>query len=167
MLWLYRSLLSHLLHNHSRVLEQQRTLDRISIERFTSSTGRPSTDLAAVYQCVVTEPGVEPLGLHTRAGDGATDTYLSFGNLFWKDAGDEVYAVLTAACDLAYSPGRERRFPGDRFGSSSRVGSKRLTNPRRGLPSVPTSLCVEASLIASCGPTGTRFGKSTASQVNG
>ena len=116
MLWLYKSLFSHLLHDHEEVLAEQKKLDALSFEQFTPSQSAPSANLAEIYRFALTEPGIGPLGPHPRAAPGSNEPYLQLGDMFFKDAGGtEVLIVLSAACDLAYAPGAARAFPTDQF----------------------------------------------------
>ncbi|OJW07446.1 MAG: hypothetical protein BGO49_26130 [Planctomycetales bacterium 71-10] len=122
MLWLYKSLLSHLLHSQARVREQQKRLDAMSYKEYVPVEEHPSPELAEIYQCALTEPAVEEMGHHPRAGrqgeekqlNEGKEPYLQLGDLFFKEAGgDEVIMVANAACDLAFSPGEDRAFRPD------------------------------------------------------
>jgi hypothetical protein len=113
MLWLFKALLTHLLHDQPRVRDQQKRLDAMSYKTYVPVEEHPSTELAEIYQCALTEPAVPQLGPHPRASAGSTDPYLQLGDLFFKDSGDEVVMVASAACDLAYSPGEARAFRHD------------------------------------------------------
>lgn len=112
MLWLYKSLFAYLLHNNAALLKQQKKLDAMSFEEFMACQAAPSLQLAEMYWYALTEPGIEEIGPHPRAG---TDPILCLGDLLFKDQAHEVVAVINAACDLSYSPGTKTRpFPGDR-----------------------------------------------------
>lgn len=110
MLWLFKSFLTHLLHDQPRVRDQQERLNSMSYKTFVPVEEHPSPELAEIYQCALTETAVPPLGPHPRAPKESTEPYLQFGDLFFKDSGDEVVMVANAACDLAYSPGESRSF---------------------------------------------------------
>ncbi len=113
MVWLFKSLLAHLFHDQPRIRDQQKRLDAMSYKTFVPVEEHPSPELAEIYQCTVTEPAVASLGPHPRATEGSTDPYIQFGDLFFKDAGEDVAMVATAACDLAFSPGEARAFRSD------------------------------------------------------
>lgn len=116
LLWLYKSLFAHLLHDNADVLAEQKKLDALAFEEFTPSQSAPSVDLADIYRCALTEPGVGPLAPHPRAEAGNTQPYLQLGDMFFKLGGaKEVLIVLSAACDLAYAPGAAREFPANQF----------------------------------------------------
>jgi len=116
MLWLYKSLFAHLLHDNPDVLEEKKKLDALSFEQFTPSQSAPSENLAEIYRCALTDPGVGALGPHPRAEAGNTQPYLKLGDMFFKPSGaKEVLIVLSAACDLTYAPGAARDFPADQF----------------------------------------------------
>lgn len=116
MLWLYKSLFSHLLHDNPKVIAEQKKLDALLFTEFTPSQAVPSVDLAQIYRFALTEPGVEALGPHPRAAEGNTDPHLQLGDMFFKPGdGKEVLVVLSAACDLAFAPGAARLFPHDQF----------------------------------------------------
>jgi hypothetical protein len=113
MVWLYKSLLGHLVHGDNKVQEQQKMLDGMSFDKFLPAQGRASIQLADLYRCAITEPGVEDVGAHPRSPAGSMEPYLRLGDLFFKPRSKEVLLVINAACDLAYSPGAERKFPRD------------------------------------------------------
>jgi len=79
MLWLYKSLLAYLLHNHPEVLAQQKKLDSMAFDRFTPSQVAPSPQLAEIYRYALAEPGVEEVGPHPRAADGSLEPFLPAG----------------------------------------------------------------------------------------
>ena len=114
MLWLYKSLLAHLLHDNPGVLAQQKKLDAMAFEQFTPSQGAPSPELAEIYFYALTEPCVEELGPHPRASESSLEPLLRLGDLFVKDQTHDVLMVINAACDLAYAPGTKRAFPESR-----------------------------------------------------
>jgi len=114
MLWLYKSYLAHLLHDHPQVRKQQQHLDSIMFDAFTPVESRPTADLADIYERALTEPAVQDVGPHPRAEAGNDQPYLQLGDLFFKDPGGEVLMVANAACDLAYAPGAARKFPAKR-----------------------------------------------------
>lgn len=101
MSWLYKSLLAHLVHNHGQVIDAQKKLDSIDIEKYVPLKRSPSLDLADVYRLALTEPGPSDAG-HLRLGD-----------LYVRDAQD-VLLVVNADCDLVYSPhSPSRPFPAE------------------------------------------------------
>jgi hypothetical protein len=113
MLWLYKSLFAYLLHANEGVLAQQKKLDVMSFKQFTPYQATPSPHLAETYLCALTEPGIEDVGPHPRAGDERQEPFLQFGDLFFKEECLEVLMVINAACDLTYAPGANREFPSD------------------------------------------------------
>ena len=90
MSWLYKSLLAHLVHNRDEVIEAQRKLDSIDIEKYVPLKRAPSLHLADIYRLALTEPGPTDVG-HLRLGD-----------LYIRD-GLHVLLVINADCDLVYS----------------------------------------------------------------
>lgn len=114
MLWLYKSLLTHLLHRHPRVVDEQKKLDALSFEQFTPSQFPPSPQVAEIYRCALTEPAVGDQLLHPRAAEAAPTPLLRLGDLFFRDGSNDVLVAINAACDLAYAPGTSREFPKDR-----------------------------------------------------
>jgi hypothetical protein len=113
MVWLYKSLLAHLLHGDEGVLDQQRKLDAMSFDSFLPAQGRASVQLAELFWHALTEPGVGDVGPHPRAPAASPEPYLHLGDLFGKPRGKDVLLVVNAACDLTYSPGTARKFPHD------------------------------------------------------
>jgi hypothetical protein len=113
MVWLYKSLLAHLLHGNDRVIAQQRELDKMAFDNFLPCQGRPSLQLAELYRCAVTDPGVGDVAPHPRAAVESQEPYLRQGDLFVCPRSKDVLLVINAACDLAYSPGTKRKFPGE------------------------------------------------------
>ncbi|MDA7979453.1 MAG: hypothetical protein MPJ50_11875, partial [Pirellulales bacterium] len=67
MLWLYKAMLSHLLHDNSGVLAQQQQLDEMTVDTFLPNHAPPSSDLAELYRFAITVPGVGPAGPHPRS----------------------------------------------------------------------------------------------------
>lgn len=132
LLWLYKSLLAHLLHNNPAVIAEQKKLDEMSFKEYTPTQSAPSLDLADVYKCALTDPGIEAVGPHPRSEPGSTEPYLSLGDLFFRDGASAVYVVLNAACDLAYSPGTSRPFPKDTFILLLRGELQRFDHPAPG-----------------------------------
>ena len=116
MLWLLKEMLSHLLHNSSRVLQSQMALDTLQVGRFLPSAFPPSFDLAKLYKMALTEPGFKPADRHPAGNGQGDDFYLKLGDMFFNDAESSVVMALSAACDLAYSAtSPARKFPKDRF----------------------------------------------------
>ena len=101
MSWLYKSLLAHLVHNHDRVIEAQKKLDSIDIDRYVPLKKSPSLELADIYRLALTEPGPPDAG-HLRLGD-----------LYVKNS-QNVLLVVNADCDLVYSShSPSRPFPAE------------------------------------------------------
>jgi hypothetical protein len=116
MLWLLKEMLAHLIHNNQLVLNSQRSLDALHVERFLPSTTPPSMDLAEMYKMVLTEPGFKPADRHPSGNIESDDFYLKFGDMFFNEEVKEVLMALSAPCDLAYSPkGSSRKFPKERL----------------------------------------------------
>jgi len=116
MLWLFKAMLSHLLHDDQQVLSQQEELDSMTVEAFLPNHAPPSSDLAELYRYATMVPGVGPAGPHPRSNEDAGDICLSLGDMFFRENDDHVLIVLNAACDLAYSPNSvDRPFPSQRF----------------------------------------------------
>jgi hypothetical protein len=116
MLWLFKSMLSHCLHDDPMVLSCQIALDSMAVESFLPNHSPPSSDLAELYRCASMVPGVGPAGPHPQSGDHIGDIHLSLGDLFFRENSNDVLIVLNAACDLAYSPNSVNRpFPTNRF----------------------------------------------------
>lgn len=114
MLWLYKSFFAYLLHNQPAVLEQQEKLDAMSFEQFTPSPSPPSQQLAEIYRYALTEPGVKEVGPHPKAPVGSTEPLLQTGDIFFKGGSTDLWIVINAPSDLAYSPGSSRPFPKER-----------------------------------------------------
>lgn len=116
MLWLFKSMLSHCLHDDPKVLSCQDALDSLTVDSFLPNHSPPSSDLAELYRCASMVPGVGPAGPHPQSDDQLGDIHLSLGDLFFREDSNDVLIVLNAACDLAYSPkSEERPFPAGRF----------------------------------------------------
>ncbi len=175
MLWLYKSLLGHLLHSQPPVKELQAKLDAMEFSAFMPNQWQPSLRLAEIYGFAVTEPNIGPLGPHPRhkaaptvskahedaRGDSGssisppdaargeagpallgqrldaldeplkaaavgelakstecrkstfTPMFVTLGDLFIKEHGRDVRAVINGACDLSFAPNEDREVHAD------------------------------------------------------
>ncbi len=138
MLWLYKAVMAHLLHERENVLEVQSELDRLRFSDYCPSFDAPSEELADIYGKALTIPGIGPVGPHPIASNGGQDEYLRMRGLFGRKAGstpkdewtDEVRLPHATACDLMYSPGAGRPFPATRSlfllpGRAQPIGERR------------------------------------------
>jgi hypothetical protein len=109
---LYGTYLAKLMFELPTVREKQRQVDELGFEALPPAQIEPSLHFAEIYKSAVFSTSVEPLRGHPRAknGDnGAEENYLDFGDVFIKSTEAPVLAVITAACDLAYSPDNKNR----------------------------------------------------------
>ena len=90
MSWLYKSLLAHLVHDNDQVIEAQKRLDSIDIEKYVPLKRSPSLHLADIYRLALTEPGPTEAE-HLRLGD------------LYVRRDQDVLLVINADCDLVYS----------------------------------------------------------------
>ncbi len=113
-LWLYKSYLLHLVHDKDEVISLEKKLDELSFNKYYPSQSLPSTRLAEIYRCALTEPGVGKLEAHPWSSKKEKEPYIQFGDIFRRKGSLEVLVVINAPCDLAYAPGSSRPFPKER-----------------------------------------------------
>jgi hypothetical protein len=114
MLWLYSSYFGRLLFGGQAVRELQKAIDRMTFENLPPTQTSPSSLLGEIYKASLFDMRDSELG-HPRApdqadgGGPADQPYLQLGDLFLKDADGDVYMVLNAQCDLAFTPDSHHR----------------------------------------------------------
>lgn len=100
MLWLYRSLLGHLLIDREQVIDARNKLDSIDLQEFVPLKRAPSTSLADMYRLSLTEPAPWADGQHLQLGD------------LYVRGTQNALLVINADCDLVHSsqsPSRQFR----------------------------------------------------------
>jgi hypothetical protein len=108
--WLLSSHLASLAFERD-LRTQQAAVDALDFEETLVSATEPSTVVATFYHSALFARNLGPLFSHPRArpGDpGADLPVVQLGDVFLDDAHSKAIVVLSADCDLAFSPSPER-----------------------------------------------------------
>jgi hypothetical protein len=112
-LWLFSSYFGRLLLDDTNVCKHQKNLDALKFESLPPSHGFPSPKLKAMYNSSQFDKTDKDLR-YTREsnGDGDKDSglpLLNIGDVFYKDQQSDVYIIMNAQCDLAFTPDCDQR----------------------------------------------------------
>jgi hypothetical protein len=108
--WLLSSHLASLAFEHD-LRKEQAVVDAMDFEKFLVSAAEPSTVVATFYHSALFARNQGPIGPHPRAkADQQIDDLplVQLGDVFLDDGRSKAVVVLSADCDLAFSPTAER-----------------------------------------------------------
>jgi hypothetical protein len=105
--WLYSSYFGHLLFD---AITEREILDGLTFSKLPAAAFTPSIQFVEMFKNVVTE-AAGPITGHPRdknAGSEDAPLMLHFGDVLSND-GTEIYMVISAECDLAFTPDESDR----------------------------------------------------------
>lgn len=105
--WLYSAYFGHLLFD---AIPERETLDGLTFTKLPAAAFKPSLQFVEIYKNIVTE-AAEPVSGHPRDKNASADDappLLHFGDILTND-GTEILMVISAECDLAFTPDEEDR----------------------------------------------------------
>ncbi len=105
--WLLSSHLTTLAFESSAIRTSQQAVDKLEFERKTFAATEPSPIVANLFHSALLSSNQGPLGPHPRAKpDSAYAAFplVQLGDVFLDQAGTKAVVVLSADCDLAFSP---------------------------------------------------------------
>lgn len=114
--WLLSSQLMTLAFEREEMRTHQRDLDRLEFVGEPFAATEPSTVVANLFHSALVSRNVGPLGPHPRAqGDGEEASYplVQLGDVFLDDRRSKALVVMSADCDLAFSPHPDRQPDGE------------------------------------------------------
>lgn len=109
--WLLSSHLTTLAFEGEDMRTSQRAVDRLEFEKKTFASTEPSPIVARLFHSALLSSNLGPLGPHPRAKPGSGyDSFplVQLGDVFLDVARTKAVVVLSADCDLAFSPLEER-----------------------------------------------------------
>lgn len=109
--WLLSSQLMTLAFECDEMRQRQRALDKLEFVGESFAATEPSTVVANLLHSALVSRNIGPLGPHPRAKSG--DKYAAFplvqlGDVFLDVDRSKAVVVMSAACDLAFSPSPDR-----------------------------------------------------------
>jgi hypothetical protein len=114
--WLLSSHLTTLAFEGDDMRASQRAVDRLEFENRTFASTEPSQLVARLFHSALLSSNLGPVGPHPRAKTGSRyDAFplVQLGDVFLDAAHTKAIVVLSADCDLAFSPLEERPPNGD------------------------------------------------------
>lgn len=109
--WLISSQLTSLVFEQEEMREQQRALDTLAFVGESFAATEPSTIVANLLHSALVSRNVGPLGPHPRANpDGKYSRFplVQLGDVFLDAKRTKAVVVMSADCDLAFSPQGDR-----------------------------------------------------------
>lgn len=110
--WLLSSHLMALAFESAEMRERQHALDKLKFVGETFTASEPSTEVANLLHSALVSQNIGPLGAHPLADlDGAFSSFplVQLGDVFFDAERTMAVVVMSAACDLAFSPVAERQ----------------------------------------------------------